>query len=355
MTDLSPASALSSLGSTMRAVRFHGAGDLRLDELPAPDPRPGEVRLRPLAAGICGTDTHIVRGEFPAPSPVVLGHEVAGVVDALGAGVKGFAEGDLVTVQPNTYCGACRYCRTGREHLCAGLQAYGRHINGGFAEAMVASVKAVYRMPANLSARLACLAEPLSCCVHGMDRAAIQSGSTVLVLGAGLIGLMLTRLARLAGAGLIVSSEPQAERRARAQEFGADQVVDPSAEGAEHAHAATQGEGFDFVIDAVGSSATFTQAITLAARGGTILAFGCAPVQATASVRPFDIYDRELTIIGSVINPYTHERAVHLLPQMGLEKLPLETFALEQYIRAFDAQAATGAAAKVEILPQGLA
>src|SRR5574341_1577729 len=115
-------SALEPLGSSMRAIRFHGRGDLRLDELAVPDPQPGEVRLRPLAAGLCGTDAHILHGEFPAACPVVLGHEVAGVVDALGADVKGLAEGDLVSVQPNTYCGVCRYCRTGREHLCPGLR-----------------------------------------------------------------------------------------------------------------------------------------------------------------------------------------------------------------------------------------
>jgi threonine dehydrogenase-like Zn-dependent dehydrogenase len=283
---------------------------------------------------------------------VVLGHEVAGIIDAVGAGVKDLAAGDLVTVQPNTYCGVCRYCRTGREHLCSDLRAYGLHMNGGFAEAMVASARVVYRLPSGMDARLACLAEPLACCVHGMDRVAIQSGSNVLVIGAGLIGLMLTRLARLAGAGLIVGSEPQPLRRARALEFGADQVVDPNQEGERQAVAATHGEGFDFVIDAVGSSATFSQAITLAARGGTILVFGCAPMHATASVRPFDIYNRELTVVGSFINPYTHERAVNLLPQMGLDKLPIEAFHLEEFRQAFEAQAATSAAAKVELLPQ---
>jgi threonine dehydrogenase-like Zn-dependent dehydrogenase len=336
----------------MKAMRFHGVGDLRLDELAVPDPQPGEVRLRPLAVGLCGTDAHIFRGEFPAPSPVVLGHEIAGIVDAVGAGVKGLAEGDLATVQPNTYCGACRYCRMGREHLCSNLCAYGVHMNGGFAEAMVAQARVVYRLPTRLDPRLGCLAEPLACCVHGMDRLATQSGSTVLVIGAGLIGLMLTRLARLAGAGLIVSSEPQELRRARALEFGADCAVDPNQEGERQAVAATHGEGFDFVIDAVGSSVTFSQAITLAARGGTILVFGCAPMQATASVRPFDIYARELTVIGSFINPYTHERAVSLLPQMGLEKLQIEAFPLAEFRQAFEAHAATSAAAKVELLPQ---
>ncbi len=352
MIDATLTSELHSLGATMKAVRFHGRGDLRLDELPVPDLQPTEVRVRPLAAGVCGTDAHILRGEFPANSPVVLGHEVAGVIEAVGAEVIGLAEGDLVTVQPNTYCGNCTYCRTGREHLCPNLCAYGVHMNGGFAQAMVVSGRVVYRLPSGMNARLACLAEPLACCVHGMDRLAIRSGSTVLVIGAGLIGLMLTRLARLAGAGLIVVSEPQELRRASAQELGADRAVDPNREGTKAALAATGGQGFDFVIDAVGSSATFEQAIAAAARGATVMVFGVAPMPATATVRPYDIYFRELTVLGSFINPYTHERAVNLLPQMGLEKLRIEAFPLGEFRKAFEAQMAGGAAAKIELLPQ---
>ena len=353
MQEPSIPSALPALGGTMKALRFHGIGDLRLDDLSSPDPQPGEVRLRPLAAGVCGTDAHIFRGEFPAPHPTVLGHEVAGFIDAVGAGVSDLKEGDLVTVQPNTYCGRCRYCRSGREHLCSHLWAYGVHGNGGFAEAMVVSAKVAHRLPSGLDPRLGCLAEPLACCVHGMDRAAIQSGSAVLVIGAGLIGLMLTRLARLAGAGLIVSSEPQELRRACALQFGADRAVEPNPEGERQALEMTNGEGFDFVIDAVGSSATFTQAVSMAARGGTILVFGCAPMPATSTVRPYDIYARELTVVGSFINPYTHERAVGLLPQMGLEKLQIATFPLAEFQRAFATHASPGSAAKIEILPQG--
>jgi len=349
MTESSAAATLTSLGKTMQAMRFHGVGDLRLEELAVPEPKAGEVRLRPLAAGICGTDAHIFRGEFPCPSPTVLGHEVAGIIDAVGAGVKGLKEGDRATVQPNTYCGVCRFCRSGREHLCSDLCAYGVHMNGGFAEAMVASARVIHRLPSNLSARLGCLAEPLACCVHGMDRAAIQSGSSVLVIGAGLIGLMLTRLARLAGAGRVVVSEPQAPRRASALEFGADEVVDPAQK---PDSSPASGEGFDFVIDAVGSAGTFSQAVAMAARGGTVLVFGCAPMPATASVRPYEIYARELTIIGSFINPYTHERAVSLLPQMGLEKLRIEAFPLVEFRKAFDKHASPGTAAKVELLPQ---
>lgn len=345
--------ALRSLGSTMKAIRFHGREDLRLDEVAVPGPRPGELRLRPLAVGICGTDAHIFHGEFPANPPLILGHEIAGIVDAVGAGAKDFQEGDLVTVQPNTYCGACHYCRLGREHLCPNLRAYGVHMDGGFAEGMTVTSKAVYRLPPGLKPRVACMAEPLACCIHGMDLLAMRSGTTVLVIGAGLIGLMLTRLARLSGAGTVVSSEPNAQRRANALAFGADQALDPNEPNWREAlDEISHGLGFDAVIDAVGSPATFEQAISLAARGGTVLVFGVAAIQATASIRPYDIYVRELTIVGSFVNPYTHERAVNLLPQMGLDKLRIEGFSLEEFRKAFAEQGGSTGAAKVVILPQ---
>jgi 2-desacetyl-2-hydroxyethyl bacteriochlorophyllide A dehydrogenase len=337
----------------MRALVFHGKGDLRLETLPLPEPGPGEVRLRPLAAGICGTDAHILHGEFPAPAPVVLGHEVAGVVDAVGAGVKHVREGDLATLQPNTFCGLCRYCRTGREHLCPSMRAYGVHWNGGFAEAMVPRTGAIYRLPPETSPRAGCLAEPLACAIHGMDRLAVASGSTVLVLGAGLLGLMLIRLARLAGAGLVAVSEPHEARRADAATFGADAAVDPAVDGwRERLLAATSGEGFDHVIDAAGSAATLEAGVSLAARGGRILVFGVAPPGEVAQVRPNEVFSRELTIVGSLVNPYTHERAVNLLPHMMLDHLRLATFPLARFGEAFEAQASGATATKVLLLPQ---
>jgi 2-desacetyl-2-hydroxyethyl bacteriochlorophyllide A dehydrogenase len=336
----------------MQALRFHGREDLRLEELPVPDPGPDEVRIRPLAVGVCGTDAHILHGEFPAAPPVVLGHEIAGLVDAVGADVKGFREGDFVTVQPNTFCTVCRFCRTGREHLCPELRGFGVHMNGGFAECQIVTAKVVYHLPTTLEPRVGCLAEPLACCIHGMDKLGMQSGSTVLVLGAGMIGLMLSRLARLSGAGLIVASEPDGLRRQDALAFGADRALDPQDPNWKAAmEDATGGLGFDAVIDAVGSSVTFEQGVSLAARGGTVLVFGVAPMKATASVRPYDIFSRELTVIGALINPFTHERAVHLLPQMDLEKLRIAAFPLREFKQAFEVRAA-GGATKVEILPQ---
>jgi threonine dehydrogenase-like Zn-dependent dehydrogenase len=151
---------------------------------------------------------------------------------------------------------------------------------------------------------------------------------------------------------LIVVSEPDGLRRQDALAFGADRAVDPQDPNWQAAmEATTCGLGFDAVIDAVGSSRTFEQGVSLAARGGTVLVFGVAPMNATASVRPYEIFSRELTVVGALINPFTHERAVHLLPQMGLDKLRIAAFPLAEFKQAFGVQAA-GTATKVEILPQ---
>ncbi len=349
----SSARGLQALGQTIRSVRFHAPHDVRLDEVVAREPGPGEARIRPLAAGLCGTDQHILHGDFAAASPVVLGHEVSGVVDAIGDGVTGLKEGDLVSVQPNTYCGMCRYCRAGREHLCSRLRAYGVHLDGGFSQAMVAKASALYRLSEGTDPLIGCLTEPLACCIHGIDRARFHSGSSVLVIGAGLIGLMLTRLVRLAGAGLIVVGEPQQTRRAQALEFGADRALDSTtAEGEAAALVQSGGEGFDFVIDAVSSRGSFEQAVRMAARGASILIFGVAAPDTIGKLSPFEVYARELTILGSFINPYTHERAIDLLPQMHLEKLRMNRFPLASYQQAFEAQGSSSDSAKVVILPQ---
>ena len=336
----------------MKALRFHGPGDLRLEELPAPEPKAGEIRVRPQAVGLCGTDTHILRGDLPAARPVVLGHEIAGVVDAVGNDVAGVREGDQVTIEPHVYCRTCRYCRLGREHLCLEKRAFGVHLNGGLAEQLVVPAFTAFGLPPGIGPEIGCLAEPVACCIHGMDRLAPGSGAPLLIIGAGPAGLILTRLAQFAGATPIVVSEPNDERRAAALDFGADHALDPGDKGWGAAlDELSDGQGFDSVIEAVGAPATLELAVERAARGGRILVFGAAPMDAVAKLRPYELFARELTLIGTVINPYTHERAVRLLPRLGLERLTVANFPLESFRAAFDAQATGAAGLKVEIQP----
>jgi L-iditol 2-dehydrogenase len=321
-------------------VRFHGPRDLRLDEIDLPTPGPGEVRIRPRAVGICGTDAKIVEGHFRAVPGTVLGHEIAGHIDAVGAGVTAALEGDLVSVEPHLYCGACRYCRLGLEHLCPDKRAFGVHLDGGMAEAIVVPARLAYAVPRGIPASVACLAEPLGCAVHGIDRLEPRSGLPAVIIGAGPAGLMLTALAGRSGLDPIVVLEPDEARRTAALAFGADVVIDAaSPDWQESAIAASGGHGFDFAIEAAGSAVGLERAIALSARRGRILVYGVAAPSDTASVRPQDVYARELTILGSALNPFTHARAVALLGRLPLALLDPGVYALAAYREAFDAQA----------------
>lgn len=336
----------------MKALRFNGVGELRLEELDDPIPGPGEIRIRPTAVGICGTDVHIIDGSFGSRPPLTLGHEVAGFIEALGPGVRTAREGDLITVEPHRYCGACRYCRLGREHLCVDKEAFGVHLDGGMAGFQVIPERIAYRLPAGTDPRLGALVEPLSCCVHAMDRLSPVSGTAIAIFGAGPAGLMLIGLSKLAGLTPVVVMEPDALRRESARQFGADATIDPSIEGwLDEAVGVVGGAGYDQVVEAVGSGRVLEMAVQLAARQASILVFGVADPTDTAVIRPQEIFAKELTILGTVINPYTHHRAVELLPSMGLERLDVMTFPLGSYGDAFAAQAARRAD-KVQLAPQ---
>ncbi|MET0772554.1 MAG: alcohol dehydrogenase catalytic domain-containing protein [Candidatus Limnocylindrales bacterium] len=320
-------------------VRFEGVGRLALGSRPVPHPDAGEVRVAPLAVGICGTDARILEGAYAARPGTILGHEIAGTVVELGAGVQGLSEGDLVSIEPHLYCGACRYCRLGWEHLCPSKRAFGVHLDGGMAGSVVVPARLAYRVPDGVDPVVACMAEPVGCGIHGMDRLDPMSGLPLLIIGSGPAGLMLLALARRTGVGPIVVLEPDAARRTAASASGADLVLDPGDEGwRDAALAATGGHGFDQVIEAAGSATGLATAIELAARHGRILVYGVAHPDAITPVRANDIYARELTILGAALNPYTHARAVELVGDLGLDRLEPGRYPLEAFADAFEAQ-----------------
>ena len=322
-----------------RGVRFHGPGDVRLGDIHVPPPGAMEVRVRPVAVGICGTDAKIVEGAFEARPGVVLGHEIAGFVEALGSGVTAVREGDLVAIEPHLFCGHCRYCRRGLEHLCPEKRAFGVHLDGGMADALNVPARLAYVVSTSIDPTIACLAEPLGCAIHGMDRLEPASGLSVLVTGAGPAGLMLTSLARLAGLTPIVVVESNEARRSAARSMGASVVIDPGADGwQETALGLTQGNGFDFAIESSGTPGGLADAVAMTARGARVLVYGVARPQDEISLRPQQVYAKELTILGSAINPYTHARAIELLGELRLDVLRPATYPLESFAAAFDAQ-----------------
>ncbi len=308
----------------MRTAVFYGVGHIAMAERPRPQPAADEVLIQVAACGICGTDRHIMHGEFATRPPVIIGHEYAGIVAAVGSHVTDLEPGVAVAVDPNIVCGVCRPCQRGQVHMCRNLWALGVDTDGGFAEYAVAPRAQCYPLPEGVSLLEGAMAEPVACCVHGMDLAQVRSGDTVAVIGGGAIGQILAQLARLQGAGRVLVSDLAASRRDMALRLGADAAIDPTDEDPLAPGGILEG-GADVVIEAVGSARTTAQAIAWAAPGGTVLWFGVTPPGETVAVEPNLIFQKELTIRGARINPFTHARALALLASGRLQVRPLIT------------------------------
>lgn len=213
----------------MKALRLESVGAISVRNVDIPKPGPDDLLVKVEACGICGTDRHLLHGEFPSTPPVTLGHEFCGIVMEAGSAVKDIAPGARITGDPNISCGRCPQCEAGRVNLCRNLRAIGIHRDGGFAEYVLVPRKQAFEIPLTLDPAHGAFCEPLACCLHGIDVSGIKVGSTVAILGGGVIGLLTVQLARLAGAAKVVLSTRQASKRRLAEEIGATATVDPSA------------------------------------------------------------------------------------------------------------------------------
>lgn len=306
----------------MKAMRLEGIGQLFTREVDKPTPGPDDLLVRVEACGVCGTDRHLFHGEFPSRPPVTLGHEFSGIIEATGSHVSGFAVGDRITGDPNIACGRCSHCVNGRVNLCRNLQAIGIHRDGGFADYVLVPQKQAFLLPANLDPMHGAFCEPLACCLHGIDLAGIQAGSSVVVLGGGVIGLLAVQLARLAGATTVILSTRQASRRTLAEELGATASVDPSAADIIETITGPNGlvpGGVDVVLECAGVGETVIQATKLARPGGTAVILGVMPQGETISIEPFDLLFREVKLVTSFLNPFTHRRAADLIASGKIE------------------------------------
>lgn len=327
----------------MRAALFHEDHTVTVENVPKPEVGAGDVLVRVQTCGVCGTDLRIQAGEFLAEEyPVLAGHEVAGIVEEVGAGVTNVAVGDLVAINPNMPCGMCYWCLRDHPHLCANLTSIGVKLPGGFAEYLVAPARQALVMPPGLAPEVAAMMEPVSCCVHGMDQAQVALGDPTVILGGGSIGLILMQLALHAGAAPLVVIEPLDDKRHKAEELGADATIDPTGLDAaalrEAVDELTEG-GAQVVIEASGNGHAAAAAIGLARRGATVLFFGVQEPGLELPVKPFDIYHHEITIRGAFTNPLTDSRARELLVTGRVKVMPLisHRFRLEQISEALDA------------------
>lgn len=331
----------------MKALFLEEVGKLSLRDVEKPVPGADELLVRVEACGICGTDRHLFRGEFPSRPPVTPGHEFAGIVEAVGSGVTGFKAGMRVTGDPNIACGRCPACHLGRVNLCHNLQAIGIHRNGGFAEYVAVPEKQAFALPLAIEPLHGAFCEPLACCLHGVDLADIQAGSSAIVVGGGVIGLLVVQLARLAGATSIVLVTRNAAKRRLAESLGATATIDPSTGDVVNRIIADDGllpGGADVVFECAGLRETVEQAPLLTRRGGTTVILGVLPSGQKVEIEPFDLLFREVSVVTSFLNPFTHRRAAELIVSgtIAVEPLISRTIGFDEVIDAISGPGASG-------------
>ena len=298
----------------MKALIIRGKQDAIIDTVAIPKVKPNEVLIEVKACGICKTDIEIFRGTVDlAKYPVIPGHEFSGIVVDVGHDVTSVSKGDRVTVDPNIPCGKCYYCRTARKHFCENWNAIGVTLNGAYAQYVKVPEHVVYNIPNNMPFDAACLTEPVACVLHGLYRISPSSGSYIAIFGAGPIGLMFLQLLKEVASRIIVF-EINPYRSKVAEKLGADYVINPLKTNVEdEVSKLTNRRGVDIAIVATGNVKAIETAIKILAPTGKLLLFGVAHKDAVINVRPFEVYRKELTIMGSFTNPYTMNEAIDLL------------------------------------------
>jgi 2-desacetyl-2-hydroxyethyl bacteriochlorophyllide A dehydrogenase len=273
-------------------AHYEAVGKIGVRETPITHPAAGEVRVAIRCCGICGSDLHTFRGHSPLP-PACPGHEMSGIVDAVGSGGTGVREGDRVAIEPLRRCGECRHCAAGNYHLCGRLDVHGVTRPGGMASHVVVPDYTLFPLPTALDYALGALAEPTAVAVHAARLGGVGAQSRVLVLGAGTIGLVAAAAARHLGASYVAISARHPQQRKVAEALGVDEVLDP-------AKLRLSGEKPDVVLETVGGDATTVADGMLAvARGGTLVVIGV--FEKTPAFDPGIMLIKEVRMIGSMV------------------------------------------------------
>lgn len=329
----------------MKACVFRAPGDLAVQEVPTPSPGPGELLLRVAVAGLCASDVRVFRGEKYARPGVIPGHEIAGVVAAVGAGVSGFAVGQGVAVCPILACGECEFCRVGKRNRCPERVTLGYDENGGLAEyvllpARLLELGHVFPLPAGLSLSLASLLEPTACVLNSIEVLGVGPESTLLLIGCGPMGLFHLVLARHLGAR-VIASEPDEVRRGWARRLGATDVIDPAtADVGAVVKELTAGRGADAVAVTAGAVPAAKSAFAAVRRQGVINLFAGFPPQSVLDLDPNVIHYNELLLTGTQ-NATTPQygRALAMLPHLGdLRQVVTHTFSVEDAPKAYESR-----------------
>jgi len=317
----------------MKAAILKAPFEISVKELPIPTPGPDELLIRVEASAICGSDLKAYRGKHPLiKPPIILGHEFSGVIAAKGSAVKGFQIRERVVVEPSFACGHCFFCERQAYYLCQDLKQLGHQLPGSFADYAVAKAQFAYSLPDTVSFETAALTQPLAISIHAIDRARVEKGNSVAILGMGAIGLLLLQIVRRRG-GRVFASDVVEFKLAKAKTLGAEKVGNGSSgEIVNQILAWTGGLGADVVIEAVGSSATVGQAFSAVRRGGTILLLGVTG-HAKEEVYLERVTQDELNVLGTIRYAQgDFAKAIEMIhkKEVDLDALIAKRFLLEQ-------------------------
>jgi L-iditol 2-dehydrogenase len=334
----------TTIGTTMRASVLHGVGDVRLEQVPVPQLDADQVLVRIEAVGVCGSDVHYFHegriGSFVVEQPMILGHESAGTIVAVGAGVPDDRIGQRVSIEPQRACRHCAQCKQGRYNLCTSMEFYATPpIDGAFAEFAAIQSDYAHPIPDGMSIEAAALCEPLSVGIWANQKAGTAAGDAVLIAGAGPIGIVAAQVARAFGATRIIVSDPVADRRQVALRFGATEVVDPTA-----SDIATAGYEVDAFIDASGAEPAVRAGIHAVAPAGSVVLVGMGADDLRLPVSR--IQNRELRVTGVFRYANTWPTAIRLIESglVDVDALVTGRFGLD------DVEEALAAATRPETL-----
>lgn len=342
---------------TMKCAVFYGKGDVRVEERGIPGLNADEVLIQVMACGVCGSDVHIFEGRKGSAAtipPLIQGHEFAGVIAEVGSDVKSCRIGERVCVDPADNCNACYYCKSGLMGHCENMKAIGTNMDGGFAQYCRVKERLLHRLADDVTFVQGAMAEPLACCINGIERSSIKTGDNVVIYGGGMIGLLLLQLAKRKGASRVILAEPEKEKRKLAKQLGADLVINPAEQKVPAALKEHDITHVQAVIETCGRKDTSLEAIEIADRHGTVLLFAVTAADACVELNTYLLFQRELTVKGSYCSPYDMGRAVELLNAHQLDvtamlagKEPLEK------LSAILKSPAVRAKGKYVILPNG--
>ena len=331
----------------MKAAVITAPGEIAIEEVADPTPGDNDVVVEVAAVGICGTDLHIFEGEFAPKLPIVPGHEMSGTVVAIGRSVTEIKIGDAVAIDPSLHCGECFYCRRARGNLCENWNALGVTYPGAAAQFLLSPKKNIHKLPKNVDLKSAALIEPLSCAVRGFDQLPRNPGSHYLIYGSGTMGLMMAEMAKVNGAASVSIVDLNQDKLKTAKVLGFTNL-------AKSADEFDQPRGFDVVIDCTGVTEAIKDGLIHVMPGGTFLQFGVANKDAKVEIEPFWVYNKEITIVGSMAVLHSFDRAVELFASgvLNTDVMISDRYSLENYADALTAFK-SGKGRKTIVLPNG--